>query len=659
MVPSSAARQRGAIGLMAVVTLGLALLFMLVVLDSGRLYLEQRKLQRIADMSALEAAGQFAVCTGSGPQATAIARVAATRNGHAPSNPLTASCGYLQTGANSLRTFTSDNNRNEAIRVDVSNTVATSVAAGVYSLAQGNGVPATTTLQAHAVASSPMPPQAMLSIRTTLAKVDSRQSPLLNELLKVLGGDVQLDVAGWNGIADTQINLLKYLDKLAIEVGVEVGDYEQLLKADATAKKMLQAAVKVLQQSGAAVDVVSNLGQVALGASNSTVLHLGDILDIQNGTAKAGLDASIQLLQLVQGVIMLANSKSAAYADLPISVLGLVNGRLRLKVIEPQQISAVGDPRTDELLVHTAQVRAMISLDLPILNGVVGLVNEFSKLLAPLTNVLNNLLSLNLASTLESVFCALGAPCTLSDIILLPEKLQLDIGLEVAEATAWLNPQSPDTFSCAPKRLNVRVKSSVAKIEVGRFTPTEAFFLDDTLVNKEKRKVKALPLIDIGTQRCTRPLLGLVNPTCEPRVPYAAGGLGLRVDSKVLGRGAEEQSLVFQAPLNIPPNIGLPSAYLSMRTINDNVVGSLSDTLLGVKLEAYKPTVNSGLGDLLVIAGNVLAGVKSILDPLIKNLLSPLLDPIINVLLKVLGIDLVNAEVGANLTCSSRAQLAL
>ncbi|PYG96487.1 hypothetical protein CVV67_33110, partial [Arthrobacter stackebrandtii] len=167
---------------MAVVTLGLALLFMLVVIDSGRLFLEQRKLQRIADMSALEAAGQFAVCTGSGPQATAIAR-AATRNGHAASNPLTASCGYLQTGANSLRTFTSDNTRNEAIRVDVSNTVPTSFAAGVYTLAQGNGVPLTTTLHAHAVASSPLPPQAMLSIRTTLATVDSRQSVLLNALL--------------------------------------------------------------------------------------------------------------------------------------------------------------------------------------------------------------------------------------------------------------------------------------------------------------------------------------------------------------------------------------------------------------------------------------------------------------------------------------------
>ena len=651
MVPSSAARQRGAIGLMAVVTLGLALLFMLVVIDSGRLYLEQRKLQRIADMAALEAAGQFAVCTGSGPQATAIARAAATRNGHAPGNPLTASCGYLQTGANSLRTFTSDNDRNEAIRVDVSNTVATSVAGGVYSLAQGSGVPLTTTLQAHAVASLPMPPQAMLSVRTTLATVDSRQSVLLNALLSALGGTVQLDLAGWQGIASTQLNLLGYLDQLAIDLDLKAGDYQQLLTADATATQLLQAAVKVLQQSGAAANVVTDLGKVALGASNSTLLQLGDLLDIQNGTAQAGLDGSIQLLQLVQGVIQLAVSESAATVDLPISVLGLVNGRVRLKVIEPQQISAVGDPRTDELRVHTAQVRAMISLDLPLLNSVFGLLNAVLDLVGPITNVLNNLLSLNLASTLQSVLCLVGVPCTVTDIVLVPDKLSLDIGLEVAEATTRLNPLSPDTFSCSPKRLTTQTQSSAAKLAVGRFESVDAFFTSGTTV------VKALPLVDIGTKRCSQ-VLGI--GTCQARIPFAAGGLGLRVNSKVLGSGAVERPLLFQAPDSTPPNIGLTPAYQNMQAANNNVVGSLTDTLQGIQLEAYKPTASGGLGEVLVIAGNVLSGVKGIVEPLIKNLLSPLLDPLVNVLLKVLGIDLVNAEVGANLSCSGgRAQLAL
>ena len=36
---------------------------------------------------------------------------------------------------------------------------------------------------------------------------------------------------------------------------------------------------------------------------------------------------------------------------------------------------------------------------------------------------------------------------------------------------------------------------------------------------------------------------------------------------------------------------------------------------------------------------------------LIQNVLSPILDPIVNTLLSALGINLGNAEVGANLTC--------
>ena len=149
---------------------------------------------------------------------------------------------------------------------------------------------------------------------------------------------------------------------------------------------------------------------------------------------------------------------------------------------------------------------------------------------------------------------------------------------------------------------------------------------------------------------------GLLALSCQPLVPYGGGGLGLRIDSTVLGSGPIEHTLTFQEPRNI----GQPATYLNMRSINDNVVGSLSDTLLGVQLVAYEPTSDSGLGKVMQIATNILTGVKGIIDPLIKNLLSPLIDPIINVLLKVLGIDLVNAEVGANLSCSGgRAQLAL
>ncbi|MCU7240780.1 pilus assembly protein TadG-related protein [Pseudomonas peradeniyensis] len=649
MVPRSAVRQRGAIGLMAALTMGLALVLMLLTVDSGRLYLEQRKLQRIADMAALEAAEHGGVCSGSGPQASALARTAATRNGHSPLNPLIASCGYLRTGIDNLRTFTADNVRNEAIKVEVSNVVVTSVAGGVYALVQGGAIARTTTLRASAVAASPGPPQAMLSIRTTLLQVNSMQSAVLNALLKAIGASTQLSVLGWQGIADTQLNLLSYTDALSTELHLDLGDYQQLLNLETTTEKLLDVAVKVLQQSGATAQVTGNL--LKLAADLTGPITLGELLNLQTGTVQAGLDANVQLLQLVQAMIQVAAKRQAVNAEIPINALGLVNGRVYLKVIDPQQTSAAGDPRTDELRVHTAQIRALVSLDLPLLSGIAGLLNAVLDLAAPLTNVLNNLLSLNLLGTVQSLTCALGIPCKVSDIKLLDGQVHIDIGIEVAEGSSRLRPAPPDNYTCTPKSLTTLTQRSAAKIAIGRFDSPADFLSNGTTV------VKALPVIDIGTNVCSRLLI--LPPSCGTRVPYAGGGIGLRVDSKLLGSGPVEKTLLFSGA-HAPTEIGQEPAYQPMDSDQAQVVASLSDTLAGIHLEAYKPTGNGGLGQVLVLTAGLLDGVKNILEPVIKNLLSPLLDPLVNGLLKVLGIDLLDAQVGTNLSCASgHAQLVL
>lgn len=649
MVPRSVVRQRGAIGLMAALTMGLALVFMLLTVDSGRLYLEQRKLQRIADMAALEAAEHDGACTGSGPQASTLARTAATRNGHSPLNPLIASCGYLRTGNDNLRTFTADNQRNEAIKVEVSNVVVTSFAGGIYALVQGGAIARTTTLRASAVAANPGPPQAMLSIRSTLLQVSSMQSAMLNALLKAIGASTQLTVLGWQGIADTQLNLLDYLDALSTDLHLNLGDYQQLLNLQTTADKLLDVAVKVLQQSGAAVEVTGDL--LKLAADLKGPITLGQLLNLQTGTVQAGLDANVQVLQLVQAMIQLAANRQAVNAEIPITVLGLINGRVYLKVIQPPQNSAVGDPRSDELRVHTAQIRALVSLDLPLLSGIAGLLNAVLDLAAPLTNVLNNLLSLNLLGTVQSLTCALGIPCKVSDIKLLDSQVHIDIGIEVAEGTSRLRPAPPDNYSCAPKSLTTLTQRSAARIAIGKFdSPAEFLSNGPDLV-----KVQALPVIDIGTNVCSRLLI--LPPSCGTRVPYAGGGIGLRVDTKLLGSSPTEKPLVFAGD-HAPRTIGQDPMFQPMDSDQGQVVGSLSGTLAGVHLEAYRPTANSGLGQVLVLTAGLLDGVKNILEPIIRNLLSPLLDPLVNGLLKVLGIDLASAEVGANLSCSSgHAQL--
>lgn len=644
-----ATRQGGAIGLMTALTLALAVVFGLLAVDGGRLYMEQRKLQRIVDMAALEAAGQSATCNGIGPQAATLANTSAVRNGFTLTggNTLVTTCGSVSTGAKSLRSFTPNASLAQAIRVVGNVNVPTSIAAGIRNLVAGQPIPGTLQLHAQAVAAAPLPPVVMLRLRSTLLTMDSQKSAVLNALIDPLGGRVTLDAVGWQGIANTQINLLSFLDALAIKANVGAGHYDELLTKNLHVTDIVQVAATVASQSGALADVVTNLGKVVVGANNSTVIHLGDILDIQNGTAQAGLNTMVNVIDLVQASVLLAAKQSAAVAQIPLNVLGLVTGTISLKVIEPEQLSAIGNPATDPLKVHTAQVRALISLDLPVLSSIAGLTNAVLSLASPLTTLIGNLLTLNLKGTLQSVGCALLVPCKVSDIQLLPNVQQINIGLEVAQATSQVS-----NYTCTPtKTLTASTQSAAAKVAVGKFDTPNDFFTTGNAA------IQPIPLIDFGTNVCTK--LTIISLGCGTRVPFAGGGIGIKVDTTVIGTppGAPV-NLLFSGPTELP-NLNQPPVYKEINGAN-NAVASLGTTLTGVQLLTYQPQGSHPLGQVVTSATSLLTGVKDILVPKITTLLNSLTNPLINSLLKVLGIDLVVTDVAAHLDCSSnRAQLVL
>ncbi|WP_301838070.1 pilus assembly protein TadG-related protein [Pseudomonas sp. JQ170C] len=638
------ARQRGAIGLMAALTLGMALLFLLMVVDSGRLYLEQRKLQRIADMSALEAAGQLGTCNGIGPSADALAKAGAKRNGLEAPGRLETACGTLQTGTNSLRRFNTDATRNEAIRVIVHREVATSVAAGVLALVKGNDLPTTISLSATAVAATPKPPLAQLRIRTTLATIDTQKSALLNALADPLGARVHLDALGWQGLANTDINLLEYLDQLAIEVNAQVGNYDELLNSNVSATDLIDAAVEVMKNgSNKALDVASNLAKLTVATDNNRVLKLADILQVSAGTPKAGLDTSLQLLQLVQGVILLSNKHNAAVVNLPVNVLGLVTAKIQVKVIEPPKVSAIGNPQTDNINVQTAQIRTMISLNTPVIETVGNIVSTVANLATTLTKPLSDLLRLDLMGTIKSLGCALLIPCKVSDIEALKKAARIDISVSAVKATSRVS-----DFSCAPQRqLTAATDRATGEISIGKIDDP------DTFLEEGEGTINPIPLIDIGTNVCTG-LLGLIK-VCEGRKPFAGGGIGIKPEPVVLLPHHEDMLFKGDSLLEI----GKPSPYQAMQT--SNIIESLNTTVGSVPLHIYKYQEKGDvLGSILEGVDGLLTGVTNILRPMIKNVLSPLVDPLINSLLKALGIDLNTTEVSANLSCSStRAQLVL
>ncbi|WP_439820590.1 pilus assembly protein TadG-related protein [Pseudomonas sp. HLG18] len=642
------ARQRGAIGLMAAATLSLALILMLLVVDTGRLYMEQRKLQRLVDNAALEAVSRGGNCL-PGLTAASYAGQSATRNGFVAdaNNVLVIDCGKLVTAATGLRTFTVDATQSEAVKVAANRTVTTSFAGGVQALFSAAPVSLNTVLYASAVAAKPKPTVAQLNIRSNLASIDTAQSNILNPLFSgLLGGNVNLTALGWNGLLNTDINLLSYLNQLAINLNVAAGNYSQLLNTQATVTQLIQAAATVVQLNGATADVITALGQLQVAAINAAPVKLGDILQLQIGTTAAGLDANLQLLQLVQGVIQLANSKSAVAATLPISVLGLANVTVRVKVIEPPQFSAIGDPALakanplgpNRIYVRTAQIRTMLSVNLPVLTGVAGLSNAVLGLVGTLSTTVNQLLTLNLVSLANSLLCL---SCQRMDPLLLPSPT-IDISLDAGGAISYVTDYSCPTGNTGTKSLTAHTITSIADLKLGKIDPTNAFS------SSAEPTVTPLPLVDLGIVTC-HTILGIGSCDSNTHVQYGAGGIAIMVDTSV---AQNTQDLVFSSstPFATPPNLKQPPSVISV-VPTSNIVNSLSSTLAGINLIVYQPIGSNPLGSVVAGVAGLISSVTAILQPLITNLVSPLLDPLLNNLLKGLGINLMDVDVGANMTC--------
>lgn len=624
-------RQRGAIGLMAALTLGLALGFTVLVIDSGRLYLEQRKLQRVADTAALEAVTRNGDCL-PGLSAATYATQSAARNGFTVNadGTLTTTCGTLNTGADNLRAFTVDSTKSAAVRVVATHNVATSVAAGVYALLSGSPVSLTTRLSATAVAAEPKLTLAQLSIRSSLLGADTSRSNLLNPLFStLLGGNVNLTAVGWDGLIKTDVNLLKFMDQLAIKLGVAAGDYTTLLNTQASVTKFIQAAANVLPVNGSTATVVTALGNLELAATNASPIKLGDLLQIQTGTQAAGLDATVQLFQLVQGFVQLANKNSAVTAVLPVNVLGLAGMTTRIKIIQPPQFSAIGDPAlakvaplgVNKIYVRTAQVRILVSVDLTLINIVLQTVNA---LLQPVVGLVNTLLAPG---------CILGT-CTQTDLQILPNGLNLDIGLEAGVGSSYVT-----DYSCASptnKSLTATTNISALQLKVGKIDPT--IWLSSSLLPS----LSPLTLVDIGSKSCN-----LLN--CGARTPFGGGGSELMIDSPVAG--TSEPNFTFANPheVNVAPN---PSHPVTV----SGVAGSLKGTLMGITLIQHTPTIGSLLGTLLNTLLSTLSDVTQLLVSAITGLIAPLVDPIIDSLLLNLGIDVNKVDVGFNLTCGQKGK---
>jgi hypothetical protein len=258
-----------------------------------------------------------------------------------------------------------------------------------------------------------------------------------------------------------------------------------------------------------------------------------------------------------------------------------------------------------------------------------------------LTPTLNALLSLNLVDTINSVFCLLGAGCQQLDPKLLPSP-QIDIALDAGGAKSYVTDYRCPTGDSGSKSLTATTTTSLADLKLGKIDPVAAFS------SVAEPTVAPLPLVDLGIITCHR-ILGIGSCDAASRVQYGAGGIAIKLDTSV---AQTTQNLLFSSttPFATPANLKLPPSLLPAAPTS-NIVGSLANTLSGINLIVYKPVGSNPLGAIVTGVASLISDVSNRLLPVVTGLISPLLDPLLNNLLKGLGINLMNTEVGANMTC--------
>lgn len=365
--------QAGASMLLTVSFMLIVVMFLALVVDTGRLYMEKRRIQRIADLAALDTADRATLC-GSTQSADllALAQASATRNGF--TGTLTASQvqpGYIATSGG-VRSFVQNTINVEAVRVQATRTVPASLFAGGLFGQQ-------VVIGATSVAQRPL--TAGIMAGTNLLTVDTKSSVLLAPVVAGLFGksnlNVNIDALTYQGMAQIGITLRDFLGPNGVNVlttDLTVGGINSALQSSVTLYDVINQSVALLNAAPGGT-LASSLNSLHSGIKSAS-LKLSDILVVNSSQA---LDAWVNVADIINAAAYAANMSNAVDVTPNISIPGLTNTTLTLKVIQPPQI-AYGRPGTDAsgnkfTVAKTAQLKLLVSSKVtlsPIANMAIG-----------------------------------------------------------------------------------------------------------------------------------------------------------------------------------------------------------------------------------------------------------------------------------------------
>lgn len=359
--------ERGAISIMAGIVLLLFIVTLGLVVDSGRLYFEKRRLQKIADFAALESVSLLpnGSCESDPDAAFTFALASAAQNGFTPSSSqeLQLSCVTPTVAAGIHQRPTSADIGGPAVWVTVEKTVPASLVQR-FMVIFGSTLADNITLSAEALAQREGP-TASFSIGSELLHLDNG---LLRGLLKAVGLDLDLSALNGEGLASITTTPAGLLNALGIDLDIQelraLSPQGLLDVIDDEVNVMFLPDVVDLLLGGNDFGLRGLVTNVS-GLANTTIKLFGlegdDALIRLDGSVEqlgSSLDAAISLEQLLTTALWIGVHEQNRGLKIPgLNVLGLVD--VQAGIVEPPSIG-IGPVGTT---AYNAQIRLYVDVD--------------------------------------------------------------------------------------------------------------------------------------------------------------------------------------------------------------------------------------------------------------------------------------------------------
>lgn len=364
---SHRARERGAIALLAMIFISLAMI-LLASVDIGYLFLQRRNIQKVADMSALAGAQQLARSVAMANDRCASALRVAGDNARLGQNfdgVTTLTCGNWNKDTGPAPSYytayaggvtPSGQSAPNAVQVQASITINSMF--GIWGSQQ---------LRASAIAATDAP-IAVFSVGARLLEVSS--SGMVPGILSALGLKIGGSSLGsYNGLANVTITPSGLLNALGFQIPLtaDVGTIKSLAQTTTSGCSngvcTLEAVLGAITVVGGQQDLVSMLGlqvsqlslPVRLISDSSGRGGVLTLLDAANG--QAALSARIDALSLLSTVLGVADSRRAG--SLNVTIPGIASPALQAGIVEPPAIGIGGVGTT----AYSAQARVYSNLN--------------------------------------------------------------------------------------------------------------------------------------------------------------------------------------------------------------------------------------------------------------------------------------------------------